>query len=140
MNNVFLKTRELGQALLESTEYRNLRDAEAVAMKNAEAAEAMGLYMEKKQEIQNLLAGETPDTEALKRLSDEMDAYQSKLQGNPDVQKLTEARRVFSELIDQVNQVLRFIVTGETAEGDTEEEGGCGGSCASCGGGCHHLH
>ena len=43
-------------------------------------------------------------------------------------------------IVDQVNQVLRFIVTGETAEGDTEEEGGCGGSCASCGGGCHHLH
>ena len=41
-----------------------------------------------------------------------------------------EARGVFSAMMNQVNQVLQFMVTGET------EEAGCSGNCGSCDG-CH---
>ena len=40
------------------------------------------------------------------------------------------AQQYFTGLINQVNQVLQFIVTGRM------EEESCGGSCSSCGG-CH---
>lgn len=134
MNQVFLKTRELGEAIMQSEEYRHMKEVEAKAMANAEAAFTMGQYLEKRQQIEQLLAKESPDPELLKHLSGEMDELQEHLQMIEDIQALTEARGQFSGLIDQVNKVLKFIITGEMEE----EESGCTGSCDSCGGNCHH--
>ena len=86
--------------------------------------------MEARQKIEALLETDNPDAEALKKLSAEMDACQQRLSMIDDVQALTEARENFSGLIEQVNQVLKFIITGQM----DEPKSGCGGSCGSCGG------
>jgi len=130
MNQVFLKTRELGDAIMQSEEYKAMKQAEDRAMGNPEAAEAMGQYMEARQKIESLLEQDSPDPEALKRLSAEMDAHQQRLSLMDDVKALTEAREGFSGLIEQVNQVLRFIITGQMSE----PKSGCSGHCGSCGG------
>ena len=46
MDQVFLKTRELGQALVESEIYKTMKAAEDKAMANTDAAETMSKYME----------------------------------------------------------------------------------------------
>ena len=130
MNQVFLKTRELGDAIMQSEEYRTMKEAEDRAMANADAASAMGQYVEARQRIEALLETENPDPEQLKKLSAEMDDHQQRLSLIDDVQTLTEARENFSNLIEQVNQVLKFIITGQLAE----PKSSCGGSCGSCGG------
>ncbi len=132
MDIVFEKTRELGQALLESDVYKKMKEAEEKAMLNVEAAEMMALYLEKRSQIQEMMEVENPDPGAMKRLSDEMDEVQQKLQMVDDIVALTSARAEFNGLIGQINQVLQFIVTGRM----TDEEGGCSGSCNSCSG-CH---
>lgn len=131
MDAVFQKTRELGQALMESEAYLKMKAAEDKAMQNEEAARAMGEYLEKRQELQSMMQSENPDPGALKRISDEMDEAQERLQMMDDIVALTEARNAFNALIGQINQVLQFIVTGEM-----QEPSGCSGSCASCSG-CH---
>ncbi len=131
MDAVFQKTRELGQALMESETYQKMKAAEEKAMKNEEAARTMGEYLEKRQQLQDLMQSENPDPGALKRLSDEMDAAQERLQMMDDIAALTAARNDFNDLIGQVNQVLQFIVTG-----NMEPSSGCTGSCATCPG-CH---
>ena len=132
MDMIFEKTRELGQALLESDVYKKMKEAEEKAMQNVEAAEMMALYLEKRSQIQGMMEEENPDPGAMKRLSDEMDEVQQKLQMVDDIVALTAARAEFNGLIGQINQVLQFIVTGRM----TDEEGGCTGSCDSCSG-CH---
>ena len=132
MDIIFEKTRELGQALLESDVYQKMKEAEEKAMQNVEAAEMMALYLEKRSQIQQMMEVENPDPGAMKRLSDEMDEVQQKLQMVDDIVALTSARAEFNGLIGQINQVLQFIVTGRM----TDEEGGCSGSCDSCSG-CH---
>lgn len=132
MDMVFQKTRELGQALLESETYQHMKEAEDRAMQNQEAAGLMAAFLEKRSELQNLMQDGNPDPGAMKRLSDEMDSFQERLQMMDDIVALTEARGEFTGLINQVNQVLQFIVTGRM----DDPEGGCSGSCATCGG-CH---
>ncbi len=137
MNPVFQKTRELGEALMQSEEYLAMKALEDRAMGNKEAADTMGQYIEKKQQLEAMLMSEDPDAEQLRGLSAEMDTLQEHLQMIDDIRELTEARSGFSNLIEQVNGVLRFIITGEM---DEEEEGGCGaGGCAGCSG-CGHEH
>ena len=141
MNEVFLKTRELAEALMRSEEYIAMKAAEDVAIKNEEAAGIMAQYMERQQELEAvMMKGDSADAESMNRLSSEMEALQKKLQATPDIANLTVARTAFSNLINQVNQVLRFTITGEM--GDEAEEcgdagaAGCTGSCATCRG-CH---
>ena len=132
MDNVFAKTRELGEALLQSETYQNMKAAEDRAMQNAEAAATMAQFLEKRQELQALMQSDNPDPGAMKRVSEEMDAAQERMQMIDDVIALTQARGEFNALINQINQVLQFIVTGRM----DEPEGGCTGSCDSCAG-CH---
>ena len=131
MDAVFQKTRELGQALLECETYQRMKAAEDKAMANEEASLAMSEYLEKRTEMLALMQTDNPDPGALKRLSDEMDAAQERLNMIDDVTALTEARNEFNGLIGQINQVLQFIVTG-----NMDQPSGCTGSCATCSG-CH---
>ena len=131
MDAVFQKTRELGQALIESEAYQQMKAAEDKAARNQEAAKSMERYLQLRAQIQELLSRENPDSAALKRLSDEMDSEQDKLNMIDDIVAMTQARAAFSELINQVNQVLQFIVTGQVP-GESEWSG----SCSSCGGSC----
>ena len=130
MDMVFEKTRELGAALLESDAYLNMKAAEDKALQNTEAAETMAAFIEKRGELQSMMQTDNPDPGAMKRLSDELDELQEKLQMIDDVVALTEARNQFNSLIGQINQVLQFIVTGRM------EEANCTGNCNTCGG-CH---
>ena len=130
MDMIFQKTRELGEALLESEIYTKMKAAEEKAMKNEEAARLMSEMLERRSSIQEMMQQTNPDPAALKRLSDEMDDIQEQLQMMDDIVELTQARSEFTGLINQVNQVLQFIVTGRM------EEESCGGDCSSCGG-CH---
>ena len=130
MDNVFKKTRELGEALLESEVYLKMKDAEDRAMANPEAAQTMAAFLEKRGELQSMMQSDNPDPGAMKRVSEEMDDLQDRLQMVDDIVALNDARHEFNSLIGQLNQVLQFIVTGRM------EESGCGGTCGSCSG-CH---
>ena len=131
MDIIFEKTRELGKALMESEAYQRMKEAEDRAMQNEHAAGVMGAYLEKRQELTSLMESENPDPVAMKRLSDEMDEAQEQLRMIDDIVDLNQARAEFNSLIEQINQVLQFIVTGNmTPPSD------CSGNCAGCAG-CH---
>lgn len=131
MDKVFEKTRELGEALQESDAYKRMKAAETKAMQNVQAAEMMASYLEKRGQIQQNMEMENPDPGVMKRLSDEMDDIQERLQMIDDIAEMTAARSEFNALIGQINQVLQFIVTGRMDDGSE-----CSGSCESCKG-CH---
>ena len=130
MDNVFKKTRELGEALLESDVYLKMKAAEDKAMASPEAAQAMAAFLEKRGELQSMMQSENPDPGAMKRISEEMDGLQDRLQMVDDIVALNDARNEFNSLIGQINQVLQFIVTGRM------DESGCAGDCSACSG-CH---
>lgn len=131
MDNVFKKTRELGEALLQCEVYLQMKDAEDRAMANPEAAQTMAAFLEKRGELQNLMHSDNPDPGAMKRVSEEMDDLQDRLQMVDDIVALNDARNEFNSLIGQINQVLQFIVTGRM-----DESSGCAGDCSACSG-CH---
>lgn len=140
MSEVFVKTRELAEAIMRSEEYLSMKAAEDVALQNEEAAGIMAQYMERQQELEAVMMKGEPDPENMSRLSGEMEALQKQLQSTPDIANLTVARNAFTQLINQVNQVLRFTITGEMGDEADECESaggeGCTGTCASCRG-CH---
>ena len=132
MNMVFEKTRELGEALMESEEYKAMKAAEDTAMANAEAAELMSRYLETTSKLEDVLHSGEPNPDAISELGAAMEDIQGRFQQVPDIIEMTRTREEFDSLINQVNQVLHFIITGETEESAE----GCTGSCETCPG-CH---
>ena len=57
------------------------------------------------------------------------EAYE-KVTTNDHITAYINAQRTFQAIIDQMNNILSFHITGKMP-------GGCSGNCSSCGGDCH---
>lgn len=131
MSKVTECARALGEAIVDSEEYRSMQLAEKAAMSDPAATEAMGRYLELKELLGEAMRQEEPDAELIARYGQEMDEIQQTMNSMPAVDEMTASRQRFSALMNQVNQILEFIITGEV-----ESRGGCSGNCGACGG-CH---
>lgn len=123
--------RALGEAIVASDEYKNMQVTEAAAMSDPAVTEAMARYMELKNKLGDVMSSPDADAETISTLGREMDEIQQTLSAMPAVDAMTTARQQFSEVMNQVNRVLEYIITGELPQ-----QGGCSGNCSGCSG-CH---
>ena len=130
MNDIFVKTQALGEALLESSEYKAMREAEEAVRNDESASLKLEQYGAHKHALETLFQQESPDADAVRLHTESMQSLQKELNDTEIVAAMNDARRAFSQVIQQVNQVLQFMITGEM------ESGGCGGNCSGCSG-CH---
>ena len=129
MEKVLEQARLLAEAIAESDVYQKMHQCENDAMKDAEATRAIADFVEKRQKVESLLAEGNMDHSALAEASKAMEDAEKKVNEQPKVRAMQEARGEFTQMMNNVNQILRFIITGET-----EDNSGCSGSCESCGG------
>ena len=129
MEKVLEQARLLAEAIAESDVYQKMHQCENDAMKDAEATRAIADFVEKRQKVESLLAEGNMDHTALAEASKAMEDAEKKVNEQPKVRAMQEARGEFTQMMNNVNQILRFIITGET-----EDNSGCSGSCESCGG------
>lgn len=131
MNKVQECARALGEAIVASEEYKNMQLAENAAMNDPAATEAMARFMELRTSLNDAMSQPEPDAALIAQLGKEMDEVQRTLNTMPSVDAMTTSRQQFSALMNQVNKILEFIITGEVEQG-----GGCSGNCSGCAG-CH---
>ena len=129
MEKVLEQARLLAEAIAESDVYQKMHQCENDAMKDAEATRAIADFVEKRQKVESLLAEGNMDHTARAEASKAMEDAEKKVNEQPKVRAMQEARGEFTQMMNNVNQILRFIITGET-----EDNSGCSGSCESCGG------
>ncbi len=127
---LFQKSRELGELLVNTDEYRKVQEAEAAFQEDEFAQAKVAEFNALQQEVQTLMQTPDPDQALIAQKANDLRNMQASLTEMPSIQAMNEAQTEFSKLLTQVNQVLRFIITGQV------DEGGCGGSCESCGGSC----
>ena len=131
---IFEKSRELGELLVASDEYRKVQLAEEAFNNDEEAQAKVAEFNELQQGVQQLMQTPDPDQAAIAAMADRLRNMQAELIERPAIKAMNEAQTAFSEILNQVNQVLRFVITGQV------DDGGCGGNCSSCGGGCGSAH
>lgn len=124
----------MAEAILESEEYIAMRLAEQAAMKDEKATLLIAAYSEKRQNVENLLADANMDHGALAKAGEELENVEHALDENEVITRMRQTNEAFSEMMKKVNAIIKYVVTGESAE-----EGGCGGSCEGCSG-CGHQH
>lgn len=134
MENVLNAAEQLAEAILESEEYIRMRIAEQAAMRDEGAAALVEGYNQSRTAIENMLASNDLNHAALAEASERLKAAEAAMDDNALIQAMREGSAVFAEMMKKVNQIIKYVVTGEPEE----EESGCSGSCAGCGGGCQH--
>lgn len=134
MEHVLNAAEQLAEAILESEEYIKMRLAEQAAMRDAVAAGLIAEYSERRTQVENLLASNDLDHTVLAAAGEKLEATEKAIDENVMLKTMRDANADFSSMMQQVNKIIKYVVTGEG-----EEDAGCSGSCASCGG-CGHSH
>jgi len=133
MKNVLEQAEKLASSILDSSEFITMRLAEQAATKDAEATQLIADFIEKRQVVEQMLSENNLDQGALSLAGEAMEEAQKIMNAYPMIQKMQSARADFTSMMNKVNALIRFVVTGETEQ----PQSGCSGSCDSCNG-CQH--
>lgn len=134
MQNVMNKAQELAEAIVDSSIYQRMHQAEMVASKDEAATAAIAAFVEKRQAVEAILTSNNMDHEALAEAGKAMEEAEKALNNMDIIKEMQESRQAFTDMMENVNRILRLVITGETEEEGCS--GDCSGCCSSCGG-CH---
>ncbi len=133
MKKVLEQAEQLAGSILDSEEFIRMRLAEQAVTKDEEATRLIADFIEKRQRVERLLSENDLDKGELATAGDEMEAAQKIMNAYPMIQAMQGARADFTSMMNKVNALIRFVVTGEA----DQPQSGCSGSCDGCNG-CQH--
>ena len=133
MREVMMKAQELAEAILDSEVYQKMKRLEGEVRHDPEAGKLLGDMIEKRQKVEETLSSNDMKPEDLSKASLEMEEAEKRMNANEKIQTLKDARKDFQTMMDNVNKILRLVITGQVDDDDTTG-GCCTGSCDTCGG------
>lgn len=133
MRQVMMKTQELAEAILDSEIYQKMKKQEKAVTEDPDAAKALGDMIEKRNRVENILSSNNMDPTELAEASKEMEEAEENMNSNPKIKVLKEYRKDFQTMMDNINRILRLVITGET-EDENDQGNGCSGHCSGCSG------
>lgn len=131
MREVMMKAQALAEAIVQSEIYQHMHELENTVTQDEAATKAIAVYMEKRNEVELLLRAPEFDAEKVAAAGQELQDAETAMNECSMVKDMREAQEQFQEMMDNVNRILRLVITGEVEDGAA---GGCSGNCASCGG------
>ena len=133
MRNVMMKAQELAEAILESEVYRKMKQQENEVKRDPDAAKALGDMIEKRNRVETILSSNDMKPDELAEASREMEEAETRMNENEMIKTLKDYRKDFQTMMDNVNRILRLVITGET-EDENGGSSGCSGNCSGCSG------
>lgn len=130
MAEIFEKARELGEAIIDSKEYKELKEAELNQENDPEALSLLKEYSAVRSRLAEEIQKGDVDDNRIAQIREELETAYEKMTTNDSITAYINAQRTFQAIIDQMNNILSFHITGKMP-------GGCSGNCSSCGGDCH---
>ena len=133
MRDVMKKAQELAEAILDSEIYRKMKQQEIDVKRDPEAAAALSDMIEKRGKVEDILSSANMDANELAEASREMEEAEKRMNENGMIKTLKEYRKDFQTMMDNVNRILRLVITGQTEDEDGRSSG-CNGNCSGCSG------
>jgi cell fate (sporulation/competence/biofilm development) regulator YlbF (YheA/YmcA/DUF963 family) len=130
MREVMMKAQALAEDIVASETYKTMHDLEEQVTKDENATALIAAYMEKRQSVELLLRSPNFEAEKVAAAGEELQNAEKAMEECTMVKDMREAQVKFQEMMDNVNRILRLVITGDVEDA----QGGCTGNCASCGG------
>lgn len=120
------KARELGEMIQSSEEMKNMKNAEIMQENNDEAQELLKEFnLQRMNLARDMQSNKISREEAVKKNNE---AFEELLEKSEVVKSYIEAKKEFDTMVNQINQILNFYITGQDPN--------CTHDCSTCGG-CH---
>ena len=132
MRTVMMKAQELAEAILDSEVYTRMKQQENDVKRDPGAGAALSDMIEKRGKVEDILSSANMDANELAEASREMEEAEQRMNDNEMIRTLKEYRKDFQTMMDNVNRILRLVITGETE--DENGRSSCGGNCSGCSG------
>ena len=124
--DILEKTRELGQMIVDSEEMKAYKAAEEAQTKDEEAQTIMQEYNIKRMNLaRDMQNGKISREEAV---AENTKAFDEVLEKSASIKNYVEAKKAFDNLVNQVNRIINYYITGEDPN--------CTHDCSTCSG-CH---
>ena len=124
--DILEKTRELGQMIVDSEEMKAYKAAEEAQTKDEEAQTIMQEYNIKRMNLaRDMQNGKISREEAVAKNTK---AFDEVLEKSASIKNYVEAKKAFDNLVNQVNRIINYYITGEDPN--------CTHDCSTCSG-CH---
>ena len=122
--------RELGLALANSAEFRNMKQAQSAFDSNEAINALMNELNEKRDRLVSILAEDDGDDLEAVSITNDIERLERQLQESQLYGELVSAQSAFSLVLNAVNEEINACI-------GSNSESSCGGDCGSCGG-CKH--
>ena len=123
---IFEKTRELGQMIQDSDEMKAFKEAEANQQNDEATQEAMKEFnLNRLNLARDMHNGKLSRDEAVEKNNK---AFEELCEKAPLIKEYVDAKEKFDSMVNQINTIINFYITGSTGE--------CTHDCSTCGG-CH---
>lgn len=120
------KTRELGELIQQSAEMERVKKAEIAQEADENAKELLKEFnMQRMNLARDMQSGKLSREDAIEKNNE---AFDKLIKESDVIKEYIEAKKEFDELVNQVNQILNFYITGQDPN--------CTHDCSTCGG-CH---
>ena len=125
MSEILTKARELGQAIVDSDEYKALKAAEEKQEKDEEAMALLVEYNNVRKALAEEINSSEVSDERMTEIRTKLEESYEKVMSHPTISEYYEAQRKFEAIVGQMNSILTYFMTGEIS-------GGCSGNCSGC--------
>lgn len=123
---IFDKTRELGEMLQNSEEMQAYKAAEMAQKQDEETQTHMSEFnLQRLNLARDMQNGKISREEAVEKNNE---AFEELCKKAPLIKEYVDAKAEFDAVVNKVNQIINFYITGQT--------GDCTHDCSTCGG-CH---
>ena len=125
--NIFEKTRELGELIQESELMKKTKELEAKQESDEEAVALLKEFNLNRMNLaRDMQSGKLSREDAIQQNNQAFDDLCAK---SPVIREYVQAKQEFDAMVQQVNQILNYYITGQDPS--------CTHDCSTCGGGCH---
>lgn len=130
--------RELGAALQKDELYLNLIAANDATEKDAELQKQIAQFSSLRGELnEEVMKSDERDNEKIAKLDAELRALYEAVTAAPAMIAYNEAKAALERKLNFISQIITGSANGQNpATIEEQQEGGCSGSCSTCGG-CH---
>ena len=119
--SVIEKAKELGQELVDSEEYKELKRKESALYDDEEATSLLEEYENINKQLQMARAnGQEVNDDQQKK----MQSLQMKMENNPSIKSYIESQKKFNEVMNSVNKIINGYITGEEGEQEAAQDQG----------------
>ncbi len=124
--DIFAKTTELGEMILESEAMKKMKEKDAAQLADEAAQKALGEFnLQRMNLARDMQEGKISKEEAIKKNTE---AFQNMVKENAVIGEYVEAKKTFDAMISKINGILNYYITGQDPN--------CTHDCSTCGG-CH---